>query len=77
MKSNHPHRSKILAKSISPDPAEIIALRKKCEITQTTAGALVHSTCRAWQKWEAGDCRMHPAMWELFQIKTGLPPAQE
>jgi len=25
---------------------------------------------RTWQQWEAGDRRMHPALFELFLIKT-------
>lgn len=35
---------------------------------------MIHCGLRAWQKWEAGDRKMHPAMWELFQIKTWLNP---
>lgn len=31
---------------------------------------MIHCGLRAWQKWEAGDRKMHPAMWELFQMKT-------
>lgn len=69
--SNHPNRSRILAGAESPLPAEIAELRNKSNLTQIAAAALVHSTCRAWQKWEAGDCRMHPAMWELFKNKVG------
>lgn len=49
-------------------------------LTQTQAGALVHTTCRTWQQWEAEpgtkDHRaMHPAFWELFQSKltSALP----
>ncbi len=33
---------------------------------------MVHSTCRVWQQWEAGDRKMHPAFWELFRIKAVL-----
>lgn len=69
MKNNHPNRSRVLADSTSPDPVEIIALRKANDLTQTSAGALVHTTCRTWQQWEAGDRRIHPAFWELFRIK--------
>ena len=55
-----------------PTPGEIKAARAAAGITQTVAGRLVHTTCRVWQQWEAGDRRMHPAMWELFNHKT--PP---
>jgi DNA-binding transcriptional regulator YiaG len=53
----------------SPVPEDIRAARQAAGLTQTAAGALLHTTCRTWQKWEAGDRQMHPAMWELFCIK--------
>ena len=40
-------------------------------MTQAQAAALVHSTLRAWQRYEYGERRMHPALWELFLLKTG------
>ncbi|MEA3097388.1 helix-turn-helix domain-containing protein [Caballeronia mineralivorans] len=52
-----------------PVPEDIRAARQAAGLTQTAAGALLHTTCRTWQKWEAGDRQMHPAMWELFCIK--------
>jgi DNA-binding transcriptional regulator YiaG len=52
-----------------PVPEDIRAVRQAAGLTQTAAGALLHTTCRTWQKWEAGDRQMHPAMWELFCIK--------
>lgn len=56
-----------------PAPAEIRAARQVAGLTQTQAGALVHSVCRTWQQWEAGDRKMHPGLWELFCIKTEKP----
>ena len=56
----------------NPSPEHIRAARVAAGLTQTAAGALVHSTCRSWQQWEAGDRRMHPAFWELFRIKSAL-----
>ncbi len=53
-----------------PTPALIRATRTGFGLTQTEAAALVHCKLRAWQQWEAGDRAMHPAMWELFQIKA-------
>lgn len=52
-----------------PAPEEIKAARQSAGLTQTQAGALVYTTCRVWQQWEAGDRGMHPAFWELFQLK--------
>jgi putative transcriptional regulator len=52
----------------SPAPAQIRAARG--ELSQTAAAALVHAKLRTWQQWEAGDRRMHPAFWELFQLKS-------
>lgn len=54
-----------------PAPHEIRALREARGLTQSQATELVHCGLRAWQKWEAGDRAMHPAFWELFQIKVG------
>lgn len=39
-------------------------------MTQTSAADLINSGLRTWQQWEAGDRRMHPAMWELFRIRV-------
>lgn len=60
----------------SPLPAEVRATREAAKISQTAAAALVHTTCRTWQQWEAeagtpSHRKMHPAFWELFKIKTG------
>lgn len=68
---SHPNRG---PKGPSSNPAleDIKAAREAAGLTQTAAATLVHSTCRSWQKWEAGDRRMHPAMWELFRIKSAL-----
>lgn len=56
--------------SESPNATEIRARREAAQLTQTSAGVLVHSSLRAWQQWEAGDRKMHPGLWELFLIKT-------
>jgi hypothetical protein len=44
-----------------------------------SATVWICTTCRSWQQWEAGDRRMHPAFWELFQRKseTVLPVLKE
>lgn len=58
-------------KNLTPD--QIKQARKEAGLTQSQAAALVHVDCRTWRKWEAGDRHMHPAMWELFRIKTAAP----
>ena len=61
-----------MPKEEGPTPQAIIAARHSANLTQTEAAAVVHTTCRVWQRWEAGDREMHPAFWELFQIKCHL-----
>jgi putative transcriptional regulator len=56
----------------SPRPDALRSARENAGLSQTDAAALVHASLRGWQQWEAGDRRMHPAMWELFEIKTAL-----
>jgi len=53
----------------SPTPAEVRRAREKAGLTQKEAGALIGATLRAWQYWEAGDRKMDPAKWELWQLK--------
>ena len=53
-----------------PAPAEVREERLAADLTQVAAGGMVHTSCRTWQQWEAGDRKMHPAFWELFRIKT-------
>lgn len=59
-----------MANSGHPSPSKIREARRLLGITQSEAAEMVHSTCRVWQQWEAGDRKMHPAFWELFQIKS-------
>jgi len=72
--TNHPNRSRA-SPARNPPPAEIRAAREAAGITQTQAGALVHASLRNWQQWEAGDRRMHPGLWELFNIKRARDEA--
>jgi putative transcriptional regulator len=66
---NHPNRSKKSSPESNPKIREIRAARENAGLTQTEAGALVYVTLRGWQQWEAGERSMHPAFWELFQLK--------
>lgn len=52
-------------------PEQVLQARNDAGLTQTEAAAQVYSTLSAWQRWEQGDRRMHPALYELFLIKTG------
>ncbi len=49
---------------------ELKQLREQLGLTQLQAASLVHSSVRAWQQWESGERQMHPAIRELFIIKT-------
>ena len=69
--TNHPNRGQ-RGPLANPLPAEIIATRKAAGLTQTEAASLVCGSLRAWQQWEAGDRRMHPAFWDLFCIKISI-----
>lgn len=57
----------------SPTPAKLKAARSEKGLTQTQAAALICSTLRTWQDWEAGIAPMHPGLWQLFQSKTRKP----
>lgn len=59
-----------MAKVEHPAPAEVRAAREAAGLTQAAAAALLHTSTRAYQQWEAGERRMHPAFWELFQRKS-------
>jgi len=55
----------------APTPTQVRAARKAAGLTQAEAAALVYHTRRAWQNWELEKREMDPAVFELFQIKTG------
>lgn len=68
---NHPNRSRSGSSTArNPKPTEIRAARERAGLTQTEAGTLIHASLRAWQQWESGERRMHPAMFELFRLKS-------
>lgn len=52
-----------------PNPEEVRTLRKRAGLTQTQAATLVCAKLRTWQDWEAGNVKMHPGLWELFNLK--------
>jgi len=65
--SNHPN----------PTADAIRAARESAQLSQTDAAVLIHASLGAWQKWEQGDRRMHPAFWELFRLKSGAGKAAQ
>ena len=65
--TNHTNRSKT-GPSRNPTANEIWRLRELKNLTQDKAAHLIHCSARAWQQWEAGERRMHPAFWELFRL---------
>jgi len=71
--TNHPNRGRRDAAS-NPLPADIIAARETAGLSQSDAAALIYSGLRTWQHWESGDRRMHPGLWELWQIKLQSAP---
>lgn len=60
----------LLREMSNPTPKEIRQARELVGLSQTAAAALISSTLRTWQDWEAGKARMHAGLWELFRIKT-------
>jgi DNA (cytosine-5)-methyltransferase 1 len=50
---------------------QIKQARKDAGLTQSQAAKLIHCSLGAWQKWEIGSRKMHPAFFELFTIKIG------
>jgi DNA-binding transcriptional regulator YiaG len=62
----------------NPDKKEIVLLREALQArtgvgitsAQNKCAELLHTSRRAWQQWEKGDRKMHPAFWELINIKT-------
>lgn len=60
-----------------PSQEDIKASRRRVQTTkeigitaaQDWCADQVHTTRRAWQQWESGSRGMHPAFWELFNIK--------
>jgi putative transcriptional regulator len=67
--ANHPNRSG-KSPAGNPKPEKITAAREAAGLTQTEAARLIYCVLRTWQQWEAGERRMHPAFWELWQLKV-------
>lgn len=81
--ANHPNRSKTnIRAGANPTPAQVRRAREDAGLTLEQAAALVYTTWRSWQNWEADrdsaeHRRMHAATWELFQVKLAARAALE
>jgi hypothetical protein len=83
--TNHPNRRrKPGIGAANPTPAQVRAAREACGMTIALAASVVYASPRTWEDWEATPTaarpalrRMHPAIWELFCIKTGYKPEEQ
>lgn len=74
---NHPNRSKRNPSPFgNPSPNEIREARDQAGLSQQEAATVTLVADRTWQYWEAGERRMPPFAFELFQLKTGQIPLQ-
>lgn len=62
---------RVLAPGRNPKPAEIRALRESAGLSRDEFAALVHTSRRGLEKWETGERKMHPGLWELARRKLG------
>jgi DNA-binding XRE family transcriptional regulator len=58
----------------APTAEQVRSLRLQGTLTQEEAAAVVYLSKSGWQKVESGQRNLHPGLWELWQIKTGLRP---
>lgn len=55
---------------MTPTAQQIKDARAKYGLTQVVAAELTRVKENTWKRWEGGSRVMHPAMWELFNIKA-------
>lgn len=58
-------------KGNNPTPDQIRAARLATGLTQAQAGELIMCSTRAWERWEQGARKMHPAFFDYFLLITG------
>lgn len=72
--TSHPNRSRRSnAPGRNPTPAEVLALRERCQMTQTEFAHLLYATRDAVAKWEAGERRMPGLTWEYACLLERSP----
>jgi len=54
----------------TPTPEALRQARKRLELTQDQAAAIVDTTRRSWAGWETGEREMPRALWTLFLMLT-------
>lgn len=83
--TNHPNRSRAGGPARNPAPEDVRAVRemmqtrRACGIiaAQDWCAEALHTSRRAFQQWETGERRMHPAFWELLMLKSNPPACQK
>lgn len=73
MSPSHPNRSAGRKPGRNPTPAEVRALRERCQMTQAEFADLLYATRDAVAKWEAGERRMHGALYEYACLIESAP----
>lgn len=69
--TSHPNRGRgRKAPPANPTPDEIVKARHDAGLTQVQAANKIWGTERGWQFYEAGERRMHPAIWWCFLQRT-------
>ncbi|MEI2416239.1 helix-turn-helix transcriptional regulator [Orrella sp. JC864] len=71
--ANHPNRSRHRA-AANPTPEQVRAARDAAGHTQTEAARTIGLTLVAWQRYEAGERRMHPTYWDAYLLRTDQHP---
>ena len=69
--------NKLSADTANPKPEDVLKLREALQkresigitAAQDRCAEMLHTSRRAWQQWERGERKMHPAFWELAQLK--------
>jgi hypothetical protein len=65
---NHANRNRNNAAAV-PTPSQVAAARIAAGLSYAECGRLVHERGIRWAAFEQGDAHMHPAAWELFNLK--------
>lgn len=56
----------------TPSAEQIRSARLKADMTPEQAAAMIYMKRRTWFHYESGQTIMHPAFWELWQIKVQI-----
>lgn len=67
---NHPNRGRRYNAAANPSPEAVRQARERASLSAADAAQLVYAGELHWRQWEAGERRMHPGLFELFQLKT-------